>query len=114
VAAATSLGKTLGSALGGSKNELEQLLKNKIEVRIGDWFRMRNCIIKDVQHDLKAQLPGPNGGLMAATATVTFAPLFALTTDDLNELLMTASMRAASYGTSGVAGIQSAPRIPGI
>lgn len=104
-----ALTSTLGTQVGGLKNALEQLLKNKIEVRIGDWFRLPCCIIKDVQHDMKAQQPGPNGGLMAATATVTFAPLFALTVDDLDNLLMVSSQRL-----SGVGSIQNSQRIPGV
>jgi hypothetical protein len=92
----SSATSTIGSNLASSKNALEQLLKNKIEVRIGDWFRLPNVIIKDVQHTMRSQMPGPNGGLMSATATVTFAPLFALTTDDLNSLLMTSNQRFVS------------------
>ena len=94
VSTAEAVGTAAGQKLKAAKTELERLLKNKIEVRIGDWFRMSNVVITNVQHTMKPQQPGPNGGLMAATATVTFRPMFTLTTDDIQSILQTASGRS--------------------
>jgi hypothetical protein len=105
VSTIASVGSAAGQKLKTAKSELEQLLKNKVEVRIGDWFRMSNVVITNVQNTLKPQQPGPNGGVMAGTSTVTFRPMFAITTDDIQSILMTASTRGLSYGTNGSQGI---------
>lgn len=92
--------KSAGKALYASKARLEQLLKNKIEIRVGDWFRMSNVVITNVSHVMRPQQPGPNGGLMSATASITFRPLFALTTDDLPSILQTAGQRLLNADTA--------------
>jgi len=99
VEAASSAGK----ALYASKAAIEQLLKNKIEIRIGDWFRLKNVIITNVSHVLRPQQPGPRGGIMSATATVSFRPMFALTTDDLTSIIRVGGKNSkVNYQTGGV------------
>jgi len=94
-----AVGSKAGQKLRAAKGELEQLLKNKIEVRIGDWFRMSNVVVTNVQNTMKPQQPGPNGGIMAGTSTVTFRPMFAITTDDIQSILMTAGARQLNNGS---------------
>lgn len=96
-----SIANDTGKSLYAAKAKLESLLKNKIEVRIGDWFRMRNVVITNVQPVLKTQMPGPNGGIMAANVSITFKPLFALTTEDIPSILMLAAQRGATPLTIG-------------
>lgn len=100
-----AIGAQAGQTLNVAKTQLEQLMKNKIEVRIGDWFRMSNVVITNVQNTLHAQQPGPTGGVMSGTSTVTFRPMFAVTTDDIKSILMTAQTRGLAYGTNGSQGI---------
>lgn len=69
------------------KAELNRLMKNKISISIGQWFELDNVVITNVNHTLKPQMPGPKGGLMAADVTVSFRPMFALTTDDIPTIL---------------------------
>lgn len=102
VSTATAVGSFAGQKLKAAKDELEALLKNKIEVRIGDWFRMSNVVITNVQHTLRPQQPGPNGGVMSATAVVTFRPMFTLTTDDVKSILQTAQSRFFTGSANGV------------
>ena len=74
----------------GSKKAIEDILRNKIQVDIGNWFTMKNVVVTDVQHTLKAQQPGANGGIMSATVSFTFCPMFAVTTDDVKTMLKSA------------------------
>ncbi len=81
--------KDLKSAIGGitRKAFIEQHMQNKISITLGQWFQLDNVVITNVQHTLKPQLPGPDGGLMAADVTVSFRPMFALTTEDVPSIL---------------------------
>lgn len=69
------------------KETIERLMKNKISISIGSWFELSNIVITNVQHTLKPQMPGPDGGLMAADVTINFRPMFALTTADIKSIL---------------------------
>jgi len=69
------------------KEAIESKLKNVISLSIGNWFYMNNVVIQNVQHTMKAQQPGVGGGVMAASVTVTFKPMFTLTVDDIENLL---------------------------
>ena len=71
----------------GLKKTIEAQMENIIQVNIGDWFEMENCVITDVKHTLSSQLPGQDGGVLHATVSVTFRPMFALTDKDMDTLL---------------------------
>lgn len=90
--------QSTGRSLGNAKSVVEKAMKNKIEVRIGDWFRLSNAIITNVQHTWKTQMPGPDGGFMGANVTVTFEPMFAMTIDDMRQLIQTSAQRYANSG----------------
>jgi hypothetical protein len=79
--------KAVGDSGLTSKNAIESEMENIVQIDIGDWFTLNNVVITDVRHTLSAQLPGQTGGLMHATVSLSFRPMFALTTDDLDSLL---------------------------
>jgi hypothetical protein len=79
--------KAVGDSGLTSKEAIESNMENVIQVNIGDWFTMNNVVITDVRHTLSSQLPGQTGGLMHANVTLSFRPMFALTTLDLPTLL---------------------------
>jgi hypothetical protein len=70
-----------------SKKEIEGHLRNKIRISIGRWFFLDNVVVLNVQHEIKPQTPHRDTGLFqAASVTVTFAPMFALTTADIDSM----------------------------
>ncbi len=79
--------KAIGESGLTSKNAIESEMENIIQVNIGDWFELDNAVITDVRHTLSSQLPGQTGGLMHATVTISFRPMFALTVEDIPKLL---------------------------
>ena len=89
------------------KKTIEQYLKNKISIQIGRWFKMENVVIVDVQHDIKGQTPdGDTGQIQAASVTVSFRPMFAVTAEDVVNMFPGGSMfspAAALPGNSPVA-----------
>ncbi len=84
------------------KSFIESYLKNKISINIGSWFEMSNVVITNVQHTLKGQQPGPNGAIMAANVQVTFAPMFALTAEDIPNLLKLSTQSSSSFNTNAL------------
>jgi hypothetical protein len=79
------LAKDIGTI--AKKDTLETKMKNKISINIGQWFSLNNIVITNVQHTIKPQMPGKDGGLMAADVTIGFRPMFALTTADISNIL---------------------------
>ena len=71
----------------GLKSAIEQHMENLIQIDIGDWFTLNNCVITNVEHRLSSQMPGQSGGVLHASVSITFRPMFALTSDDLGNLL---------------------------
>lgn len=84
-AAGQQLAKDIGTV--AKKNTLESKMKNKISISIGQWFSLDNIVITNVQHTVQGQMPSPDGGIMAANVTVSFRPMFALTTADISNIL---------------------------
>ena len=69
------------------KNIIEDQLKNKISINVGNWFSMSNVVILNVQHNIKGQTPHARSGLIqAAEVTVTFRPMFAVTAEDVESI----------------------------
>ena len=92
------MGAAKGAIDGGSaslensgiakKKFIEDKLKHKISITIGQWFSLDNVVITRVSHDLKAQTPERNTGVIqAATVTVGFKPMFTLTNEDVATML---------------------------
>jgi hypothetical protein len=74
------------SSIAAKKN-IEAAMQNKISISIGNWFKLDNVVISNVQHTLKHTTPAPNGGVMGATVQVSFAPVFTLTSADVKDML---------------------------
>lgn len=73
---------------GISRKAIEDKMENKIKIEIGDWFRMSNVVITDVRHTFKSQRPGQQSGtLLGADVTVSFRPMFAMTAEDVDNLI---------------------------
>jgi len=71
-----------------SKDDVEKNLENRISINIGTWFQLDNIIIKQVNHTYKPQVVDAlTGTFQSATVSVTFAPMFALTTADIPNLI---------------------------
>lgn len=70
------------------KEQIEKHLKNKIDIQVGRWFFMRNVIVTAVAHDIKAQTPEAQTGIIqSASVTITFRPMFAITAEDVDSIL---------------------------
>ncbi len=71
------------------KDMIERHLKNKINIQVGRWFYMRNVVVTNVQHSFKAQTPEAETGIIqAASVSMTFRPMFAITAEDVKDILM--------------------------
>lgn len=82
-------------ALGKSgitkKAFLESMMKNIISIKIGSWFTMNNVLVQNVQYTLNTQTPyGPTGQPTSADVVVSFTPMFAITQEDIETILMRA------------------------
>jgi hypothetical protein len=76
-----------------TKGAIEAYMEGIITITVGDWFTMKNVVITDVSSTLNAQQPGAAGGVMSASVSVSFRPMFTLTTEDLENLLRGAPSR---------------------
>lgn len=72
---------------GLTRKGIEANMENKINIEIGDWFRMTNIIVTDVRHTMKPQRPGPEGTITAADVTISFRPMFTVTAEDIPGIL---------------------------
>ena len=80
--------KTVSDSGIAKKSFIESNLKNKISIQLGRWFYLNNVVITNVQHEIKAQTPEYNSGLVQqASVTVSFKPMFALTAEDVDMML---------------------------
>lgn len=73
----------------GRKAILEQAVRNKISIKIGRWFEMKNIIVVAVQPQFKCDTPEfSTGSIQSAEVTMTFRPMFAVTVEDINQMLI--------------------------
>jgi hypothetical protein len=80
--------KEVGNSGIAKKKFIEDKLKHKISINIGQWFSLDNVVITRVSHDLKAQTPERNTGVIqAASVTIGFKPMFTLTSADVETML---------------------------
>lgn len=75
------------------KKVIEDSLKNKITLDIGDWFHLDNVLVANVAHTMKAQQPGVTGGLMSASVSIQFKTMFAVTAEDIDTMFKKASQK---------------------
>ena len=109
VSGVSAAGATLGQSGVLSKLRVEAAMKNKIGITIGNWFKLDNIVITNVQSDIKSQLVEAKSGLpMSASVTISFRPVFAITAEDVASMFGKSGASASSDNTSILAnGINS-------
>lgn len=79
--------KRLGETGLTKKAFLESKMKNIISISIGTWFSMNNVLIEDVRYTLNTQTPYVNGLPTSADVTINFIPMFAVTQEDIKDIM---------------------------
>lgn len=82
--------KRLGETGLTKKSFLESKMKNIISISIGTWFSMNNVLIEDVRYTLNTQTPYVNGLPTSADVTINFIPMFAVTQEDIKDIMKSA------------------------
>jgi hypothetical protein len=96
------------------KDDVENALENKISIRIGKWFKLSNIVITGVQHHFRPQVvDAVNGVFHSASVQVSFAPMFALTAEDIPSLISAQNVSSSEISAS-ISGATNSGNVSGI